>query len=111
MKHIQTFETFLNEASAFDTSKLKNINFIPPSFDEFVNETIDIVSMLDAGTSNFGKGKTTRNLKDIEAVITDPDTWTDDISFRDKLGNVYFIDDLINKEVKIGNKKITVVEE
>jgi len=81
------------------------------TYKEFVNEAIDIVSMLDAGTSNFGKGETTRKLKDIEAVLTDPDTWTDDISFKDKLGNVYFIDDLIDKEVKIGNKKITVVEE
>lgn len=34
MKHIHTFESFLNEASAFDTSKLKNINFILRAFDK-----------------------------------------------------------------------------
>ncbi len=81
------------------------------SFSEFVNETIDIVSMLDTGTSNFGKGETTKKLKDIEAILTDPNEWTDDISFRDKFGNVYFIDDLIDKTVKIGNKTITVIED
>lgn len=90
MKHIHTFENFLNEN---------------------LNEAIEIVSMTDYGVSNSNKSETTRKLTDIESILTDPDSWTDDLSFKDKLGNVYSIDDLIDKEVKIGNKKITVVEE
>lgn len=87
MKNLHTFEEFLNEAVA-----------------------IEIVSMNDAGTSNTGKGKTTKKLSDIEEVLTDPETWTDDLSFKDKVGNFYFIDDLINKEVKLGNKTIKIKE-
>ena len=34
MKHIHNFESFLNEAVAFDTSRLKNINFIIRAFDK-----------------------------------------------------------------------------
>jgi Zn/Cd-binding protein ZinT len=42
MKHIHTFESFLNEASAFDTRKLKNINFILQPFDKPYAETFTI---------------------------------------------------------------------
>ena len=34
MKHVHTYDSFLNEALAFNTSKLKNINFILPPFDK-----------------------------------------------------------------------------
>jgi hypothetical protein len=42
MKHIQTFESFVNEASAFDTRMLKNINFILRPFDKPYAETFTI---------------------------------------------------------------------
>jgi hypothetical protein len=42
MKHLHTFESFLNEASAFDTSKLKNINFILRPFDKPYKKTFTI---------------------------------------------------------------------
>jgi hypothetical protein len=81
------------------------------TFDEFLNEAIEIISMTDAGTSNRGKGDTTLKHNEIIDVLSDPETWTDDISFKDKSGNVYFIDDLIDKEVKVGSKKLTIIEE
>lgn len=80
------------------------------TFESFINEGIELVSMSDAGVSNFNKKDTTKKHADIEAVLLDPETWTDDLSFKDKQGNVYFIDDLLNKDVKIGGKIIKVEE-
>ncbi len=80
------------------------------TFESFINEGIELVSMSDAGVSNFNKKDTTKKHSDIEAVLLDPETWTDDLSFKDKQGNVYFIDDLLNKDVKIGGKIIKVEE-
>lgn len=80
------------------------------TFEEFLNEAIEIVSMTDAGVSNRNRTEYVNKFSYIESVLTDPETWTDDISFKDKLGNVYFIDDLIDKTVKIGSKTIKIKE-
>lgn len=85
---------------------MKNLH----TFEEFLNESIEIVSMTDAGVSNRNRTEYIKKFSDIEAVLTDPETWTDDISFKDKLGNIYFIDDLIDKTVKIGTKTIKIEE-
>ena len=37
--------------------------------------------------------------------------FTDDMTFRDENGRSYFIDDLIDKEVQVGDVVFTVVEE
>lgn len=80
------------------------------TFEEFLNETIEIVSMTDAGVSNLNRSEYIKKLSDIESVLKDPESWTDDISFKDKLGNVYFIDDLLDKTVKVGSKTIKIKE-
>lgn len=85
---------------------MKNIQ----TYEEFLNEAIEIVSMTDAGFSNRNRTKYVNKFSDIESILTDPETWTDDIRFKDKLGNVYFIDDLIDKTVKIGSKTIKIKE-
>ena len=62
---------------------MKNIQ----TYEEFLNEAIEIVSMTDAGFSNRNRTKYVNKFSDIESILTDPETWTDDISFKDKLGN------------------------
>ena len=42
MKHIPTFESFLNEASAFNVNSLKNIQFIVPAFGKPYKEFFQI---------------------------------------------------------------------
>lgn len=86
MKHIPTYENFLTESA------------------------IELVSMSDSGVSNYNKKATTRKQSDIETCLKDPDCWTDDITFKDKGGNVYFVDDLVGKEVKVNGNKFTVNE-
>jgi len=83
MKHIRTFESLLNEGAG-----------------------IEIISMTDAGVSNSNRTASTKNHKDIEAYLSSPDEWTDDVSFKDKQGVVYFVDDLVGKNVKLGGKTI-----
>jgi hypothetical protein len=91
MKHIHTFESFLNE------NKLNEM-------------TIEIISMTDHGVSNSNKSEYTKKHSDIEEVLIDPDSWTDDLAFRDMHGNTWSIDDLIGKNVKLGRKVIKVEE-
>lgn len=75
-----------------------------------LNEEIEIVFMSDAGVSNQNKSLTTKKYSEIISVLLDSEEWTDDLRFKDKNGNVYFIDDLIGKKVKIGNNIIDVIE-
>lgn len=75
-----------------------------------LNEEIEIISMSDAGVSNQNKSLTTKKYSEIISVLLDSEEWTDDLRFKDKNGNVYFIDDLIGKKVKIGNNIIDVIE-
>ena len=79
-----------------------------PTFEDFLNEgtEIEIISMTDAGVSNTNRAASTKNHKDIEAYLSSPDEWTDDVSFKDKQGVVYFVDDLVGKNVKLGGKTI-----
>jgi hypothetical protein len=69
---------------------------------------IEIVSLSDV-IDNSGRTATTRDVQDIEDVLTDSMCWTDDITFGDNDGNTYFIDDLIGKKVKVGDKIFTVI--
>jgi hypothetical protein len=82
-----------------------------PTFESFINEAapIEIVSMTRV-MDNRGRTETTTKRDYILTYFDDGD-YDDDTTFKDKVGNVYFIDDLIDKAVKIGNKTITVVEE
>ena len=75
---------------------------------ESVNERIELTSGLET-VDNFGKVDTF-GPKEILKILQDPGTWTDDQQFMDKAGNVYHIDDLLNKEVKVGGKVFTIVE-
>ena len=43
-------------------------------------------------------------------ILQDPETWTDDQQFMDKAGNVYHIDDLLNKEGKVLINRASTIE-
>lgn len=90
------------------TSELRQL--IREEVSKVLNEEIEIISMSDAGVSNQNKSLTTKKYSEIISVLLDSEEWTDDLRFKDKNGNVYFIDDLIGKKVKIGNNIIDVIE-
>ena len=90
MKHIHTFESFLNES---------------------LYEAIEIVAVSDYGVSNSNKREYIRKHEEIVNILSNPEEWTDDLVFQAKDGNVYHIDELIDKAVKVGGKTITVVED
>ena len=84
------------------------LNNVGYTINESVNERIELTSGLET-VDNFGKVDTF-GPKEILKILQDPETWTDDQQFMDKAGNVYHIDDLLNKEVKVGGKVFTIVE-
>ena len=90
------------------TSEFRKL--IREEISKVLNEEIEIISMSDAGVSNQNKSLTTKKYSEIISVLLDSEEWTDDLRFKDKNGNVYFIDDLIGKKVKIGNNIIDVIE-
>ena len=85
---------------------MKNLH----TFEEFLNEaTIEIVDYSEV-QDNWGNTKKTQKPNEIEMILKDPANFTDDMSFLGKDRNVYYIDDLIGKEVKVGNSKFMVKE-
>lgn len=93
MKHIPSFDEFessLNESSIFESA-------------------IEIVHYQEV-VDNWGRTVGSEKPSDIEKLLKSPDEWTDDQTFTDKLGKVYFIDDLIDKQVKVNGKTFKVVE-
>jgi hypothetical protein len=77
---------------------------------EASNNEIEIISMTDAGISNTNRTQSTKNFKEIKAYLLNPDQWTDDVSFRGKKGERYFIDDLIGQRVRLGGEVMSVEE-
>lgn len=62
---------------------------------------VELVNM-STGVSN------SRSIHQIKQVLTDSDLWSGDISFDDSYGNVYYIDNLIGKSVKVGDEIFSV---
>ena len=62
---------------------------------------------------NWGRTESSTDGETIHRVLTTPDEWSDDMTFEDDKGNVYFIDDLIGKEILLPDifKTFTVPEE
>lgn len=62
---------------------------------------------------NWGRTESSTDGETIHWVLTTRDEWSDDMTFEDDKGNVYFIDDLIGKEILLPDifKKFTVPEE
>ena len=60
---------------------------------------------------NWGRTETVTDPNQIAEVLRDPETWTDDYLFFDEENNVYFIDDLVGKEVELEGIETFKVEE
>jgi hypothetical protein len=74
-----------------------------------MNEAIEIVYYSEV-IDNWGKTESSEKPDAILKVLQTPDEWSDDMMFQDKGGRKYDIDDLIGKQVKVGNKTILVNE-
>ena len=58
---------------------------------------------------NWGKTTTSKSPKEIKRALTAQDEFDDDILFH-SLHGVHSIDDLLGKEVKVGDSVFTVVK-
>ena len=59
---------------------------------------------------NWGRNESSAVPERIIKVLQNPDEWSDDITFQDGSGMLYFIDDLVGKEVQVGDTIFTVKE-
>lgn len=66
----------------------------------YYEETID----------NWGRTNSSDKPQIIRDVLKTPEEWTDDMRFTSEDGQIYFIDDLIGKEVFVGATKFMVTE-
>lgn len=57
----------------------------------YYSETID----------NWGRTESSSNGDVIQRILMNAEDWNDDMQFEDENGQVYFIDDLIGKEVSV----------
>jgi hypothetical protein len=74
-----------------------------------MNTPIEIVEAIEV-IDNWGR--TDRYVgEELAKVLKDPEAWSDDISFMDRNERLYFIDDLIGKEVKVGAEIFVVTED
>jgi len=60
---------------------------------------------------NYGRMESSIKGHNIFSVLNNPREWSDDMKFQDDKGNIYFIDDLIGKEVHVAGVGIVMVEE
>jgi hypothetical protein len=73
------------------------------------SNTIEIVFYAEA-FDNIGREKKTKDLKKIKYALKASDEFNDEMRFEDRFGNMYFIDDLIGKTVKVGDETFEVKE-
>ena len=73
--------------------------------------TINIKEAIDKGIDNWGTEERITNEQEIINILKDPESWTDDIVFLDYSGKAYFIDDLINRKVQVGEEEFFVIED
>jgi hypothetical protein len=73
------------------------------------NSLIEIVLFADV-LDNSGKEQVSESPAEILQVLKASDEFTDDMRFEDNYGNIYFIDDLLGKTVKVGEAVFEVTE-
>ena len=73
------------------------------------NSLIEIVLFADV-LDNSGKEQVSESPAEILQVLKASDEFTDDMRFEDNHGNIYFIDDLLGKTVKVGEAVFEVTE-
>jgi hypothetical protein len=65
-------------------------------------EPINIVYYEEA-LDNWGRTESSRDPERLKEVLQTIEEFTDDMTFEDNTGHVYFIDELIGHQVKIGD--------
>jgi hypothetical protein len=80
------------------------------SYEDYINESAIEIVYYEETIDNWGRKESSRKPINIEKLLKSPDDWSDDQTFQDKLGKIYFIDDLIDKTVKVNGKTFKVVE-
>jgi hypothetical protein len=73
--------------------------------------TINIKEAIDKGIDNWGGEERITNEEEIINILKDRKSWTDDLVFLDYSGKAYFIDDLIDRKVQVGEEQFFVVED
>jgi len=74
-------------------------------------ETINIKEAIDRGIDNLGTEERITNEGEIINILKDRQSWTDDLVFLDYSGKAYFIDDLIDRKVQVGEEQFFVIED
>jgi hypothetical protein len=74
-----------------------------------IDTLINIVYYFEV-IDNWGRNESSAVPERIIKVLQNPDEWSDDIIFQDSTGKLYFIDDLVGKEVQVGDTIFTVKE-
>lgn len=72
-------------------------------------DPIEIVLFADV-IDNSGKEKKSKKPTEISRALKASDEFTDDMRFEDRYGNIYFIDDLVGRTVKVGEEVFEVKE-
>lgn len=75
-----------------------------------MNKSIKIIYYSEV-IDNWGRTESSFDSKRIYEILMSPEDWTDDMKFEDENGKIYFIDDLIGKEVELENVGIFLITE
>lgn len=59
---------------------------------------------------NWGHKESSSKPEIIKSILQNENEWNDDMEFEDNYGNIYVIDDLIGKPVKLGDEVILVLD-
>jgi hypothetical protein len=70
-------------------------------------EPINIVYYSEV-LDNWGRTESSREPEQLKAVLLNVEGFTDDMTFEDNTGHIYFIDELIGHQVKVGDDVFVV---
>ena len=72
-----------------------------------MHEPINIVYYSEV-LDNWGRTESSREPEQLKSVLLNVEGFTDDMTFEDNTGHIYFIDELIGHQVKIGDDVFVV---
>ncbi len=66
-----------------------------------MHEPINIVYYSEV-LDNWGRTESSREPEQLKSALLNVEGFTDDMTFEDNTGHIYFIDELIGHQVKVG---------
>jgi len=75
-----------------------------------MHEPINIVYYSEV-LDNWGRTESSREPEQLKSVLLNVEGFTDDMTFEDNTGHIYFIDELIGHQVKVGEDIFVVPAE